>query len=169
VMNAAQDLEYVEELLGRKPQCEFEVVVRRTDGSPVVIKNFPVLFSGRPMPTMYWLVDPVLTKCIGRIESGGGVDEAEEAIGYVELEKYHLEYANKRQALFDESKFKHIPTGGVGGTRKGVKCLHAHFANFLVDGVDPVGLWTNERLLETNDGFDPSVSGIATIKQYETE
>jgi len=30
-------------------------------------------------------------------------------------------------------------SGGVGGTRIGVKCLHAHLANFLVGADDPVG------------------------------
>jgi hypothetical protein len=27
----------------------------------------------------------------------------------------------------------------VGGTRVGIKCLHAHLANFLVGSPDPVG------------------------------
>jgi hypothetical protein len=31
------------------------------------------------------------------------------------------------------------PSGGVGGTRVGVKCLHAHLANYLVGAIDPVG------------------------------
>ena len=30
-------------------------------------------------------------------------------------------------------------SGGVGGTRIGVKCLHAHLANYLVCADDPVG------------------------------
>jgi hypothetical protein len=30
----------------------------------------------------------------------------------------------------------------VGGTRQGVKCLHAHLAWWLVGGEDPVGEWT---------------------------
>ncbi len=30
-------------------------------------------------------------------------------------------------------------SGGVGGTRVGVKCLHAHLANYLVGDDDPVG------------------------------
>ena len=29
--------------------------------------------------------------------------------------------------------------GGVGGTRVGVKCLHAHLANYLAGFEDPVG------------------------------
>jgi hypothetical protein len=30
-------------------------------------------------------------------------------------------------------------SGGVGGTRVGVKCLHAHLANYLAGHDDPVG------------------------------
>ena len=45
------DREAVEALLGRAPQGPFEVVVRRDDGSPVVIRNAPLLDDGTPMPT----------------------------------------------------------------------------------------------------------------------
>ena len=38
------------------------------------------------------------------------------------------------------------PSGGVGGTRQGVKCLHAHYAWFLAGGDDPVGRWVERRL-----------------------
>jgi hypothetical protein len=34
----------------------------------------------------------------------------------------------------------------VGGTREGVKCLHAHYANLLAGADDPVGRWTAEQL-----------------------
>ena len=34
----------------------------------------------------------------------------------------------------------------VGGTRTGVKCLHAHYANLLAGADDPVGRWTAARL-----------------------
>ena len=36
--------------------------------------------------------------------------------------------------------------GGVGGTRAGVKCLHAHYAYHLAGGDDPVGAWVAERV-----------------------
>ncbi len=36
--------------------------------------------------------------------------------------------------------------GGVGGTRLGVKCLHAHLAFYIAGASDPAGLWTVERL-----------------------
>ncbi len=40
------------------------------------------------------------------------------------------------------------PSHGVGGTRIGVKCLHAHYAWHLAGGDDPVGAWTEARLAE---------------------
>jgi Protein of unknown function (DUF501) len=41
---------------------------------------------------------------------------------------------------------EHRPTGGVGGTRHGVKCLHAHYAWHLAGGDDPVGRWVAVQL-----------------------
>jgi exopolyphosphatase/guanosine-5'-triphosphate,3'-diphosphate pyrophosphatase len=38
-----------------------------------------------------------------------------------------------------------LEDGGVGGTRRGVKCLHAHYAFHLAGGVDPVGGWVAEQ------------------------
>jgi hypothetical protein len=40
------------------------------------------------------------------------------------------------------------PYGGVGGTREGLKCLHAHYAHWLAGGNDPVGEWTNAQLID---------------------
>jgi hypothetical protein len=31
------------------------------------------------------------------------------------------------------------PSGGVGGARTGVKCLHAHYADYAVGHENPVG------------------------------
>ena len=39
-----------------------------------------------------------------------------------------------------------VPFGGVGGTRIGVKCLHAHVAYTLAGGDDPVGQWTLDQI-----------------------
>jgi hypothetical protein len=37
-------------------------------------------------------------------------------------------------------------SGGVGGTRRGVKCLHAHLANYLAGDDDPVGTLVADSL-----------------------
>ncbi|HEY5171563.1 MAG TPA: DUF501 domain-containing protein [Acidimicrobiia bacterium] len=34
----------------------------------------------------------------------------------------------------------------MGGTGRGVKCLHAHLAYHLAGGDDPVGRWVEENL-----------------------
>jgi hypothetical protein len=34
----------------------------------------------------------------------------------------------------------------VAGTRKGVKCLHAHYAWHLAGGDDPIGRWVARHL-----------------------
>jgi hypothetical protein len=146
-------LERVSELLGRRPQGDYDIAVVRPDGSPVVLINAPFLYSGRPMPTRYWLVDPILGKAIGRLESTGGVKAAEAAVGPENLRRAHDAYRAERDALIRTDHEGPVPTGGVGGTRQGVKCLHAHYAYFLAGGDDPVGRWVHERLAETDDAF----------------
>ena len=56
------------------------MVVRGEDGGPAVIANAPFLFDGTPMPTRYWLVDPDLREAVSRLESTGGVRQAEAAV-----------------------------------------------------------------------------------------
>jgi len=148
-MAAPADVEAVATLLGRAPQGEFEVVVRRADGQPVVIANAPLLDDGRPMPTRYWLVDPDLLRRVGTVEAAGGVRSAESAVDPDELAAAHARYAAERDALVPDDHTGPVPFGGVGGTRQGVKCLHAHLAYVLAGGDDPVGRWVQEQLEET--------------------
>ena len=154
------DREVVTELIGRKPMGSFEVVVRRNDGSPVVLSNQPLLDDGRPMPTRFWLADRDLNRAIGRIESTGGVNQAEAEVPPEVIVEIHQAYEAERNTLIDPSYEGHRPTGGVGGTRIGVKCLHAHYANLLAGADDAIGRWVQARLEATGDAFDPSQPGI---------
>jgi hypothetical protein len=132
-------------LLGRAPRAVFDVAVRAADGLPVVIRNAPLLYDGTPMPTRYWLVDQRLCHGVARLESAGGVRAAEAAVDQRALDGAHRAYAAERDAALGD----HLgprPSGGVGGARRGVKCLHAHYAYFLAGGDDPVGRWVDERL-----------------------
>jgi uncharacterized protein len=142
----SDDRAAVAALLGRVPGGDFDVVVRRPDGQPVVIANAPLLRDGTPMPTRYWLVDPELRSRVSRLESAGGVREAEAAIGPELLADCHARYADERDGLLPTGWSGPKPTGGVGGTRRGVKCLHAHLAWWLAGGADPVGEWVAARL-----------------------
>ena len=142
----ADDRDAVRDLLGREPLAGFTVVVRRADAAPVVIRNDPLLPDGTPMPTRFWLLDPVLNREIGRLEAAGGVDAAEREVDGDELVAAHARYAHERDAAIPAGHRGPRPSGGVGGTRIGVKCLHTHYAHFLATGDDPVGRWVADRL-----------------------
>ncbi|HEV3213942.1 MAG TPA: DUF501 domain-containing protein [Acidimicrobiales bacterium] len=132
------DVAAVTRQLGRAPAGEFRVVVRRPDGAPVVIENAPWLKDGTPMPTTLWLVDEDLVRQVATLESEGGVRRLERAVDPDALATAHAAYAARRDAL-GGPRAGPSPTGGVGGTRQGVKCLHAHLANHLCGFEDPVG------------------------------
>ncbi len=149
-------------LLGRAPMGAFEVVVRRADGSPVVLSNQPFLDSGRPMPTRYWMVDRALNRAIGRLESMGAVNRAERELDPEIVAAVHARAEAERDALIPASYEGPRPSGGVGGTRRGVKCLHAHYASFLAGADDAVGRWVQEHLDTSGDAFDPYETGIVT-------
>jgi hypothetical protein len=140
------DIAAVEALLGRAPQADFEVVVRDASGAPVVIRNAPLLDDGTPMPTRYWLVGAEERAAIGRLESSGAIDVAEAEIDEAELAAAHEAYAAERDAALPAEHSGPVPTGGVGGTRRGIKCFHAHWAWYLAGGDDPVGRWIEARL-----------------------
>lgn len=136
----------VTQLLGREPSGLFAVVVRDNDGVPVVIKNAPFLADGTPMPTLYWLCSPDALIAVSRLEAAGGVNEAEAEVDSTALENAHRRYQTERDAYIPLDHDGPRPSGGVAGTRIGVKCLHAHYAWFLAGGDDPVGRWVAERI-----------------------
>ena len=86
-------------LLGRQPQCGFEVVVRTADGDPVVIRNDPLLDDGTPMPTRYWLVGEVESRAVSHLEAAGGVRRAAQEVDPVALAAAHAQYAAERDAV----------------------------------------------------------------------
>jgi uncharacterized protein len=141
----------VAELLGRAPAGAFVVVVRDESGEPVVVRNAPFLDDGTPMPTRFYLVGADLVREVSRLEAGGGVKAAEAEIDPEELAALHRRYGAERDAEISADHEGPRPSGGVGGTRLGVKCLHAHLAYLLAGGDDPVGRWVLERL-------DPSIT-----------
>jgi len=132
------DLAVVEQYLGRPLSGRCAVVVRRIDGGPVVIENEPHRRDGTPMPTLFWLVDPELHDAVSRLEGSGGVHRFEDLVDAGALRQTHAEYAERRLRATVRTDGAQA-SGGVGGTRVGVKCLHAHLANYLVGATDPVG------------------------------
>ena len=136
------DLRIVAEQLGRTPTVPFTVVARCPGGHPLVIRNAPVDERGDPFPTTFWLTCPDAVRAVSRLEAEGWISKLNERLeadpGFAEAVAHaHAEYARER-ARDDPSAERH---GGVGGTRTGLKCLHAHYANHLAGGDDVVGAW----------------------------
>jgi len=142
----SDDVAAVTALLGRPPQGAFQVVVRDELDRPAVIRNAPLLENGAPMPTLYWLVDADLRKAVSGLEAAGGVRAAAAVVDRAELAAAHARYAAERDAALPPGYTGPRPSGGVGGTRIGVKCLHAHLAWHLAGGDDPVGRWVVAQL-----------------------
>lgn len=156
------DRERVAELLGREPRGAYTVVVRDATGDPVVLRNAPFLDDGTPMPTRYYLVGEELVKAVSRIEAVGAVDEVEAELDDEVIADIHRRYEAERDTAISDDHVGPRPSGGVGGTRVGVKCLHAHVAHHLAVGHDAIGQWTLERVPVATPGR-PAMPGDATV------
>ena len=137
----SSDLLSVREQLGREPTTRFSVVARCPGGHPLVIRNHPLDADGKPFPTLYWLTCVDAGRRVASLESEGWIDRLEIEFAR-ELERAHREYALDRARDVPQAR----AWGGVGGTRVGLKCLHAHYAYHLAGGDDAVGAWVAERV-----------------------
>ncbi|MDP3984325.1 MAG: DUF501 domain-containing protein [Acidimicrobiia bacterium] len=129
--------------IGRELRAHSEVVARCPLGLPVVIAVPPVLDDGTPFPTRFWLSCPLAVLRIARLESAGGVHEMDTRVESdptlaAALEAAHARYRRERDALVGGGVI-HRPSGGVAGAVRGVKCLHAHYADHAAGNDNPVG------------------------------
>jgi exopolyphosphatase/guanosine-5'-triphosphate,3'-diphosphate pyrophosphatase len=141
------DLARVTAQLGREPRTTFSVIARCPGGHPLVIRNHPVDRDGSPFPTLYWLTCPDAVASASRLESEGWIKRLDhrarsDAEFGTALEVAHREYAAERGRWAPGAE----GWDGVGGSRAGLKCLHAHYANHVAGGEDPVGAWVAERI-----------------------
>lgn len=116
-------------------------------GLPVVVEVPPLLPGGEPFPTLYWLTCPLAVGRVGRVEDAGAVKEMSESM---DVSRADADYAARRDlalaALATPVSAGPRPSGGVGGARGGVKCLHSRYAFWLVGGDDPAGAETARRV-----------------------
>ncbi len=139
----SDDRQVIEAQIGRPLRADSEVVSRCHLGLPVVVRVPPILDDGTPFPTLYWLSCPLAATRIGRLEGAGGVKrmeakaESDESFGTA-LDAAHRSYETERDQILGTIDGPR-PSGGVGGTRVGVKCLHAHYAHTRGGGANPVG------------------------------
>ena len=114
---------------------------------PVVLRNAPAARRTArrcPPATGSWASPSAPSSRASRPTAGCGAAEAE--VDPDELADAHVRYAAERDAAIPADHTGHRPSGGVGGTRVGVKCLHAHYAWHLAGGDDPVGRWVAQHL-----------------------
>lgn len=142
-MSPDDDRRVIESQIGRPLRASSEVVKRCHLDLPVVVSVPPHLDDGTPFPTLFWLTCPLAAGRIGRLEGSGGVKRMEAKAandpGFgAALEDAHASYAAERAARMDDDTIPK-PSGGVGGTALGVKCLHAHYAHFAAGRDNPVG------------------------------
>jgi exopolyphosphatase / guanosine-5'-triphosphate,3'-diphosphate pyrophosphatase len=136
-------------------------VARCGPAHPLVIQNHPVDAAGDPFPTLYWLTCPAAVRAVSRLEADGWIRRLEqrtkEDAGFGEdLDAAHRSYAAERARLAPEAG----GWGGVGGSRTGLKCLHAHYAHHLAGGPDPVGAWVAERVEPVHAGQRRRVAAV---------
>jgi len=141
--------------IGRKPRSPIDVTVRCHLDLPVVIDVPPILDDGTPFPTTHWLTCPLAVLRVSRLESCGGVVDAD---GRIAAEPAVAEAFATAMRRYESDRDKLIPTewdgprptGGVAGSRGGVKCLHAQYADTAVGNENPIGAEVATRIEPLN-------------------
>ncbi|MCK8824902.1 DUF501 domain-containing protein [Fuchsiella alkaliacetigena] len=156
----AEEMEIIIEQLGRTPRNLLRVEKYCAYGYPEVLTTYPLLVKQGDygvFPTTYWLSCPKLVNEISKLEAVGQVKKIQSIINnnpqqFAQLKTAYQNYAQARVDLLTEEDLKRLPQenpelwrviseSGVGGimNEEGIKCLHTHYADFLVNGVNPVG------------------------------
>lgn len=109
----------------------------------MVIENHPVLEDGSPFPTLFWLTCPILAKRASGLESSGFMAHVTQLANDHPGFRHRLVAAIARYRDRRDSHAVIAESGSApGGGPERVKCLHAHLADQLAGGANPVGAIT---------------------------
>ncbi len=155
---SSAELRLVTALLGRPPLLPFTVVDRCPDTTPRVLAVPPVARADsrwRPFPTIYWLSCPRLHHEVSRLESNGWVHRytdqiaADTALAEAFLIGQRWLITHRRAQIPGGIDVESLPARvlarldhtNIAGCREllAIKCLHAHVAQHLAVGRNPVG------------------------------
>jgi hypothetical protein len=144
------DREVVAAQLGRPLRSEADVVLRCHLEVPVVTRVPPRLDDGTPFPTRYWLSCLLAVVRIDRLEAAGGVASMDrrrvsDPVFAERLAAAHDRYRDERDSALPADAAPR-PSGGIAGSRGGVKCLHAHYADHAAGNDNPVGEWVADQI-----------------------
>lgn len=146
-------------------------------GSPEVI-NTPPDIDEVAFPTTYWLTCPTRVKKVSRLEGSGWIGKLEAELAVRTDWQSDLKTSAARQIAARRALGKNKGGGacenllslGIAGTAEllSLKCLHAHLADFLIGGVNPVGEKVAQLLGEiTCSSRCPSDKPAETVKNIE--
>jgi hypothetical protein len=158
----AQWAGYVTEQLGRTPRGLRDVAAFNTAGKPAVIRVASVV-DGKPFPTLFWLIDPVINLAIDRLEAGGAIARLQALVDdspelRTRMSKDHhahkalrASFLTTKERAFLESQrmMAALDKRGIGGIAEPdrIRCLHTWYAAHWVVP-NTVGSWVDEALAE---------------------
>ncbi|MFP4588541.1 MAG: DUF501 domain-containing protein [Candidatus Acetothermia bacterium] len=143
------DLQKIQEQIGRNPKGLVDVAFRCPGGQPAVIRTKPLIRRRdgfELFPTLFWLTCPSLAEQIAEIESRGYIERLEEELNanpWLKQKYLHQErrYRSERRGLLSLSERNFVASRdlwdefskGIGGIedRHHIKCLHLHVAHHL--------------------------------------
>ncbi len=162
------DWRIVTRQLGRRPRPFTRVCRRCRYDYPQVILTEPLHRHGERwevFPTVFWLTCPLLHRAISRLEAEGHIRLYEERLRAdrdfaAHMEQAHRDAAAHRVSLVSEDllmeleqerprEARALAETGIAGIRSadGVKCLHAHYADFVGRGENLIGQEVHRRLI----------------------
>lgn len=133
--------------LGREPRGLRAVAARDAAGEPAVIRVASVV-DGKPFPTLFWLIDPVVNYRIDRAEAGGLIAGLQACVDveptlaeamaadhrrHIALREQYLT-PDERELLTARGQWAALTERGIGGIAdfRRIRCLHTWYAAHLV-------------------------------------
>ena len=106
----------------------------------MAVETHPRLEDRAPFPTLFWLTCPILAKRAGALEARGFMAALSQRLYRDAGLRRRLERAMERYtARRDAHEVIEDAGSPPGGVPDRIKCLHAHVAQEMADGPNPVG------------------------------
>ena len=148
---SAEDLQVLEEQLGRVPRGVVGIAARCVCGKPTVVATAPRLEDGTPFPTTFYLTSPGAVRACSTLEATKVMEDFNERLADA-YQHAHEAYIASREQLGEQLELDVPEIHGVsaGGMPTRVKCLHALVGHALAagEGVNLIGDLALEMMRE---------------------
>ncbi|SEI85794.1 hypothetical protein SAMN05421831_11342 [Allopseudospirillum japonicum] len=143
---SAQDLQIIEQQIGRPPKGIHSIAAIDGEGTPLVLRMHSVV-DHQPFPTLYWLTSPLLKKELSHIESRGLIKVWEDELqadpellaeyhashqDYIR-QRWHFMSAQDKVWIQNQQLTELFTQRGIGGIAnwQQIRCLHTQYAHHL--------------------------------------